>query len=198
MQINLEPVTQLAEQICLPLGLSVVAIRIAQQGKNRSLEVTIFRRGGRVSLQDCEEVSRQLDRLLDESDPPAIAGAYLLEVQSPGLDRKLSSKHEFDIFAGEEIEVKTRTPLAPFGDRFTGILKGCSGESITLEKPKAAAPEGKKGGKSTAKRKVDTETPVQVPDQIDVSLSAILSARLHFDMTRKIADAQGADLVLAE
>lgn len=194
MQINLEPVTQLAEQICSPLGLSVVAIRIAQQGKNRSLEVTIFRRGGRVSLQDCEEVSRQLDKLLDESDPPAVAGSYLLEVQSPGLDRKLATKREYDIFVGEEIEVKTRKPLAPFGDKFTGILKGCSGESITLDKPKKAAAEGRKGGK----RKTGTEASDQLPGEIEVELSTIISARLHFDVTKKIAETQGADLVLAE
>ncbi|MFX8008379.1 hypothetical protein ABTK85_20290, partial [Acinetobacter baumannii] len=77
-----------AEQVADKLGLKVVEVKFGQEGKRRTLEVTIFRTSEAVGHDDCETVSRQLDALLDEnaqSDAPLVDGSYSLIVQSPGI-----------------------------------------------------------------------------------------------------------------
>jgi ribosome maturation factor RimP len=74
-----------------------------------------------VTIEDCAKVSRQVSGLLDVEDP--ISGDYLLEVSSPGIDRRLFKPEHFDLCKGEKIQVTLRQAFE--GQRkWKGVLCG--------------------------------------------------------------------------
>jgi ribosome maturation factor RimP len=172
MQADLERITQLAETVSSSFGLSVVDVRLAQQGKRRTLEVTIYRPNGRISLDDCESVSRQLEAALDAEPDPILEGSFLLEVQSPGIDRKLATEREFALFSGQPVEVKTKQKVESLGSAFTGKLLGLDNGSVRIENPEKVsdAPKGKR-----AKAAKPGEEP---PALVQVEMTNIISVRL--------------------
>ena len=79
---------------------------------------------GRVAVDRCAEVSRELGSCLDAVD--AITVPYELEVSSPGLDRVLAREKDFAAACGREVRVETRKPLDG-SRRFRGRLVGFEG-----------------------------------------------------------------------
>lgn len=97
-------------------------------GLRKTLRIYIDKPGG-VVLEDCEIVSRQLSSVLDVEDP--VAGEYLLEVSSPGMDRALYTLAHYERFIGETVTLRLRVPLE--GRRkFTGRLQAVEGDEIIL------------------------------------------------------------------
>lgn len=175
MQKLLE-ILKLAEIEASPMGLAVVDTRLTQQGKHRSLEVTICRKGGRISLSDCELLSRKLEKVLDEQATPLIEGAFNLEVQSPGLDRQLKTEREFEIFSGEQVEVKIKENLPSLGYTFTGKLQSFCQGVLTIADPKPleeASAKQKKKGKNNPKSQLD------LPENISLEWSKVAQVRLR-------------------
>lgn len=110
-------------------GCELVAVEYVPQGNNQILRVYIDKQDG-VTVDDCERVSHQISGVLDVEDP--IAGHYLLEVSSPGLDRPLGGARDFERFRGREIKLRLYAPLN--GQRnFKGLLLGMNGEMVRLE-----------------------------------------------------------------
>lgn len=174
MQSDLEKVIVLAEEAVAPLtGVTVVDARWAMQGNKRTLEVTIHRPIDRISLDDCEHVSRSLEKLLDEANPPVADGHYLLEVQSPGLERELKTDREFAAFLGENVEVNTRQQHEVLGWSFTGRLERKDQSTITIAHPKPsfAATKGRKKAEQTGPEG-DLETVV-------LSVEHVARVKLH-------------------
>jgi len=111
------------------LGYEFVGAELSGVGHGTVLRVYIDQPDG-ITLDDCEQVSRQLSAMLDVEDP--IAGSYTLEVSSPGLDRPLLKLDDFQRFSGEEVKIKLVKPV--LGRRnFTGRLLGTEGETILVE-----------------------------------------------------------------
>ena len=97
-------------------------------GKHSTLRVYIDGENG-VLVDDCAKVSEQIGAVLDVEEP--ISGEYVLEVSSPGLDRRLFRLEQFPGYVGEAIEVKLRRPFE--GRRkFSGILRGVEGEDVVV------------------------------------------------------------------
>lgn len=84
------------------------------------------RPGHGVTLEDCARVTRELESLLDEK--PELAGKYLLEVSSPGIERPLVRRRDFERFAGREIAIRGNAALAGRARRLEGELLGITGE----------------------------------------------------------------------
>jgi ribosome maturation factor RimP len=101
----------------------------AHFGRRGLLRLYIDRAGG-VTLEDCERVSEQIGALLDVEDP--LPGSYVLEVSSPGLDRKLRTLEHFARFVGEQAKVELKDPRDG-RRRFTGRLAGVEGGEVLLE-----------------------------------------------------------------
>jgi ribosome maturation factor RimP len=82
-----------------------------------------------MTVDDCAEISRSVSALLDVADP--IAGAYTLEVSSPGIDRPLVRPEDYDRFAGFDARIELDAPLDG-RKRFRGKLLGRSGDQVRL------------------------------------------------------------------
>lgn len=145
-------VTELAEKIAAPLGFQVVDVRLTQQGRRKSVEVTIFSHTKPVGLSDCETLSRQLGELLepeDGSQAPIIEGPYVLEVQSPGIERELKTAREYLVFAGHQVFVRAKENVTDVGSEFTGTLEALLDGKLHLKNVKTVM--AKKGSGHSAK-----------------------------------------------
>ena len=111
------------------MGFEIV--RILLSGDRRAkLQVMVERAdGANLLLDDCAEVSRAISAILDVEDP--IAGAFVLEVSSPGIDRPLTRATDFERFAGFEARLETRWPVDG-RRRFRGRLLGLEGTEVRL------------------------------------------------------------------
>lgn len=110
------------------LGYELVDIDYSASGRGL-LRVYIDLPGG-ITLDDCERVSKQLSAFLDVEDP--IPGSYMLEVSSPGMDRRLRRPEHFRRFVGAEIKVELNAPQEG-RRRFRGELKEAEDNHIVLE-----------------------------------------------------------------
>ncbi|MGH9861807.1 MAG: ribosome maturation factor RimP [Candidatus Acidiferrales bacterium] len=120
--MDLEPIREMAERVTASEGLELVAVEWAGAPGRGLLRLIIDRPGGSVSHKDCERVSQQVGTLLDVED--LIPSRYLLEVASPGLDRRLYKPADYDRFRGRRVQVRLKQRLAELGGRrFTAELE---------------------------------------------------------------------------
>jgi ribosome maturation factor RimP len=130
MVFDIERVREIAAQVGASRGVEVVEVDMRGSGGARMLRVFIDKPGG-VTHEDCANVSRELSTVLDVEDAVP-GGSYVLEVSSPGLDRKLSRPADFERFTGSRIKLTTRTPVN--GNRhFEGRLQSFHEGRMTLE-----------------------------------------------------------------
>lgn len=124
MSIELDRIRDAAERAARSAGVEVVDVEW-KIGKQRFLRVFIDKPEG-VSHRDCQAVSEQLGVLLDLED--MVPGSrYVLEVSSPGLDRKLTKPSEFERFKGRLARISTTEPVANakfFEGRLAGFADG--------------------------------------------------------------------------
>ncbi len=106
--ITVAAVNALAEPIARDLGLSIWDVRYVKEGASWYLRIFIDKEGG-VSINDCEKMSRAIDKPLDELDP--IDQSYFLEVCSPGIERELTRPEHFEKMAGREVCVTFFRPI---------------------------------------------------------------------------------------
>jgi len=148
MATEIEAIRNIAERVAVTHGVELVEIELKGGGKARTLRLTIDKPEG-VTHEDCANVSREVSTILDvENVVPG--GSYMLEVSSPGLDRRLLRPQDYKRFTGSRIKVMTREPVN--GNRhFEGRLQSFEDGKLLLEilsekkKPKPGhAPPGQK------------------------------------------------------
>lgn len=132
------------EQRIEELGFELVELERAGSGARPILRVYVDRPDSRpgepgVSLDDCVAVSRALEPHLDARED--LSDRYVLEVSSPGVERPLVRRRDFERFAGAEVALRGKEPLAGRARRLQGILAGISGEGAD-EKVRLALPDG--------------------------------------------------------
>ncbi|WP_245803886.1 ribosome maturation factor RimP [Geothermobacter hydrogeniphilus] len=140
-----ERVAELVAPIIEEFGLELVDVEYKRERSDWFLRLFIDKPGG-VTLDDCADLSREVDPLLEVEG--LIPHAYRLEVSSPGLDRPLKKAADFVRFVGERVRVKSRDPLDPdhrghARKTFRGILQRADDESLTI------AQQDKRGGEVT-------------------------------------------------
>ena len=142
MAFDLERVRAIAQRVAASSGLEVLEIELRGGGTSRMLRIVIDKPEG-VTHEDCANISREVGTILDVEDAVP-GGSYLLEVSSPGLDRKLVRPADYERFMGSRVRITTREPLA--GNRhFEGRLQSFQDGWLTLDlnlgKKKKNAPE---------------------------------------------------------
>ena len=127
--LDTSTLTRLLEPSVTALGYDLVAVELTGDGSHTILRVYIDLPGG-ITIDDCEAVSRQLSAVLDVEDP--IRGEYTLEVSSPGLDRPLVKREDFERYTGEDVKIRMADQV--LGRRnFTGRLQGIEGNLVLVE-----------------------------------------------------------------
>jgi ribosome maturation factor RimP len=116
-------VATICAPILLELGFRVVRVRVSANA-GCTVQVMAERPDGSMSIEECETASRALSPVLDAADP--IDRAYQLEISSPGLDRPLVRRSDFERHAGELVKIELETPHQG-RRRFRGILVGVEG-----------------------------------------------------------------------
>ena len=130
MAVDLERVQAIAERVAASQGVELVEVEMRGDGKARMLRLFIDKPSG-VTHEDCANLSREMSTILDVEDAVA-GGSYVLEVSSPGLDRKLLRPVDFERFQGSRVKLTTRMPVN--GNRhFEGRLEHFESGRLTLD-----------------------------------------------------------------
>ncbi|MGA8152541.1 MAG: ribosome maturation factor RimP [Terriglobales bacterium] len=130
MGFEVDRVREIVERVAASSGLEVVEVEMRGGGKARMLRIFIDKPGG-VTHEDCANLSREAGTILDVEDAIP-GGSYVLEVSSPGLDRKLSRPADYQRFTGSRVKVTTRNPVN--GNRhFEGRLENFQDGLLTLD-----------------------------------------------------------------
>jgi len=119
----------IAEPLCLDEGLELVFIQFRREAQGRVLRVYIDKDGG-VTLDDCAHISRQMGDILDATVEDI--GPYSMEVSSPGIDRPLGRREDYDRFKGNKVHIKTYQPING-RKNFKGILHGIDKDVVALQ-----------------------------------------------------------------
>lgn len=121
---------RVAETLLEELGFELVELERAGHRTRPILRLRIDRfdsePGAGVTVEDCARVSRALEAVLDARED--LPGSYILEVSSPGVERPLRKRRDFERSIGQEIALRGYEPLAGRSKRLEGVLIGVGGE----------------------------------------------------------------------
>jgi ribosome maturation factor RimP len=128
----------IAEPVVAGLGFRLVRVRLSGLS-GCTVQILAERPDGSMTIDDCELISRAVSPVLDVADP--IDRAYRLEISSPGIDRPLVRRSDFERHAGHRIKVEMATSIAG-RRRFRGILLGTEQDSVRIRPDEAAPDQG--------------------------------------------------------
>ena len=112
-------VVQIIEETATSMGFELIRVTFGG-GRTQTLQIMAENPDGTMLVEDCARLSREVSALLDVEDP--VAGEYMLEVSSPGIDRPLTRAKDFVRWAGFEIKIELRTGNEDGRRRFKGRL----------------------------------------------------------------------------
>ena len=128
-RVFVDSVAHLADPLCVAEGMELVHVEYQREPGGLTLRLYLDKPGG-VTLDDCVDISRQLEDILDvnaQDAPP-----YRLEVSSPGLDRPVGKLDDFMRFKGHRARIRLATAVNG-RKNFTGLLAGVVDEMIQLQ-----------------------------------------------------------------
>lgn len=134
----LEQLRAIAERVAASRGLEIWQIQSRREAVGHVVRVFIDRPGPSaspeesVSIEDCEQVNREISTILDVEDP--LPFAFTLEVSSPGLDRPLRGAADYVRFSGRLAKIVVREAVDN-QKAFEGRLRGLEQEDVLLEAP---------------------------------------------------------------
>lgn len=169
-------IAEIIEPVLVALGFKLVRARLMNQN-GLTLQVMAERNDGTMTVTDCEEVSMAISPVLDVEDP--VDKAYHLEVSSPGIDRPMVRKSDFERWNGHIVKCETSI-LIDNRKRFRGKITEVDGDGFTLERDQVAYGE---------------EPRVKIPFNALSEAKLILTDDLIRDALRadKLAKAQAAN-----
>jgi ribosome maturation factor RimP len=154
-------VRTIAERVAIDHGMELVHAEVAGPENKPIVRLFIDKPNG-VTHQDCSEVSLHVGTVLDVED--FIHASYTLEVSSPGIERGLYKRQDYERFAGSLAKLRTRKPIN--GQRnFRGRLQGVDGEDVLFED--------------------------RTSGQVRIALEIIAKANLEMDVDAEFKRAQG-------
>lgn len=121
---------EMLDPVAEGLGLEIVRLRL-MGGVRRRLQIMAERPADHeIDVEQCAALSRAVSEVMDAADP--IAGEYMLEVSSPGIDRPLTRLADFETFSGLEARLETDR-LVEGRKRFRGRLAGIEGDDVAVD-----------------------------------------------------------------
>ena len=130
-------VSAVAGPVLQGMGYRLVRIKISGEA-GCTVQIMAERPDGSMQIEDCEAISRALSPVLDVADP--IDRAYRLEISSPGIDRPLVRRSDFERFSGHLVKIEMA--IAHQGrKRFRGTLGAVEGNAVQLHRDDTRADE---------------------------------------------------------
>lgn len=126
-------IARIVEPVANDLGFSLVRIKVTQEN-GCTLQIMAEDENGRFTIMDCEALSKDLSPVLDVEDP--IDREYHLEVSSPGIDRPLVRRRDFEAYIGHEAKIEL-SDMINGRKRFRGFIKATDDEAVTITLPDA-------------------------------------------------------------
>jgi ribosome maturation factor RimP len=130
-------VAGIVEPVLEGLGYRLVRVRITG-AEGCTVQIMAERPDGSMTVEDCEAVSRALSPVLDVADP--VDTAYRLEISSPGMDRPLVRRSDFERHAGHLVKIEMDVPLDG-RRRFRGVIGAVDGDTVVIHRDDAKAGE---------------------------------------------------------
>ena len=122
---------ELLDPVAEAAGYEIVRLRLMGGNERRRLQIMAERASdGDMVVEDCARLSRALSEVLDAADP--ISGEYTLEVSSPGVDRPLTRRKDFETYRGYEVRIELDR-LAEGRKRFRGQLAGIEDGQVAID-----------------------------------------------------------------
>jgi ribosome maturation factor RimP len=153
-------VSNIAEPVIEQLGYRLVRIKVSAL-EGATIQIMAERPDGSMTVEDCETISRALSPVFDVNEP--MEGAYRLEISSPGIDRPLVRKSDFERFAGHLVKIEMDVPFSG-RKRFRGILAGVEGNHTKLKLD--AATEGAEAAEVTLPIQDMSEAKLVLTDEL--------------------------------
>jgi ribosome maturation factor RimP len=123
-------VSAVAGPVLQGMGYRLVRIKVSGE-QGCTVQIMAERPDGTMLIEDCEAISKALSPVLDVADP--IDRAYRLEISSPGIDRPLVRRSDFERYAGYLVKIEMAVPHQG-RKRFRGILGGIEGDAVHLHR----------------------------------------------------------------
>jgi ribosome maturation factor RimP len=124
----IERLEDLAEPLCRAENFELIHLECVPCNQETVIRFFMDKPGG-ITLDDCVYLSRQLGDLIDVYIEDM--DTYRLEVSSPGPNRPLKEKKDFDRFIGDRIKIET-SQLIENTKKFTGILETVNDDSVVI------------------------------------------------------------------
>ena len=161
-------------------GMEFRLVRVRLSGQNGlTLQIMAERDDGTMTVEDCEEVSRAVSPALDVDDP--IEKAYHLEVSSPGIDRPLVRRSDFERYVGHLVKIEMAAPHDG-RKRFRGTIHGLEGNSVRIVRDDAGDHKGAQ------------DADVLIPIEDIAVANLVLTNALIAESTRRGRDAEREQL----
>jgi ribosome maturation factor RimP len=132
----LDQIRAIAQRVTASRGLEVWDVQSRREAVGHVVRIFIDRSGPAatpeesVSIEDCEQVNREISTILDVEDP--LPFTYTLEVSSPGLDRPLRGPDDYRRFVGRLSKIVVREAIDN-QKAFEGRLRGLEDDDVLLE-----------------------------------------------------------------
>ncbi len=127
-------IAEIIEPVLVAMGYKLVRVRLMNQN-GLTLQVMAEKNDGTMTVEDCEEVSMAISPVLDVEDP--VDKAYHLEVSSPGIDRPMVRRSDFERWIGHLLKCETSI-LIDNRKRFRGKITEVGAEGFTIERDQVA------------------------------------------------------------
>jgi len=129
--LELERIREIAQRVTRAEGLELVAVEWAGSPRHGVLRIFIDKPGGGITHHHCQLISEQVGTILDVED--LIPGHYVLEVASPGLDRKLYQPADYERFKGRRVKIRLKQHSLAVGKKtFEAHLLGYTDGIVSL------------------------------------------------------------------
>jgi len=122
-------IIELAKPVAEENSCYIYDVEFVKEGTAKYLRIYADKEDGRISIDECERINRAMGEVLDKEDP--IKENYILEVSSPGIERKLRTPEHFEKYLGKTIDVGLYKAIDG-SKSICGVLSAYNDGNITL------------------------------------------------------------------
>lgn len=132
MSSQIDILHKIIDPVAGAMGYEIIRIALQKsaRGDAVTLQIMAERPDGSMLVEDCARLSREISVIMDVEDP--ISAEYVLEVSTPGIDRPLTRRKDFENYAGYEVKIELSVPQQG-RRRYRGELLGIKDDTVKIK-----------------------------------------------------------------